>query len=214
MSLSHLSYCRFLTDINTAWQQAHYDARAIVRALKNEQFKGYATLKIRGKWQTLDAAHPEIAVDWFADQVFTTTAFQANAKYSLCPMPDSSCTVTSKRPSKTMRLAEALVTRIPSLSVWDGLRFSRQMPKSSETNMRDTQVLYDAMVCRANLPDAFLIVLDDVCTSGAHAVAAAARLRASGATRISSMSAVRTMLSSDESVFGFRDDPLPTFTPR
>jgi len=206
ISLENISYCRFLTKIDKQWTQDQWRARDIVRAVKGETFGGSVQLSVAGTTRTLDKDHPEVAFEWFVEQVATTTKFPRGS--NLCPIPDSTCTVSCGRSSKTMRLAEALIAGLPKLAIWDGLRFDCEMPKSSTSNMRDEEALYNALVTIADFPKGHIILLDDVCTTGAHARAGARELRRMGAKSISSMSVARTMLNSDEQVLGFRADPL------
>jgi hypothetical protein len=214
LTLDHFSYCRFLTNIAQPWTDDHYNARAIVRAIKGEPFSGYASLKVNNAWQTLDAAHPQVAFDWFADRVAIETPFPLGGM-TLCPIPDSECTLSAGKPSRTMPLADTLVERIPGLEIWDGLRFERPMQKSRDTNMRDMLTLFEALLARSDLPSGPIILLDDVCTTGAHARAAAHLLKDKGARTLFSMSVARTMLNRDEQVFGFRQDLLgPPALPR
>ena len=206
--LDHFSYCRFLTSTEQTWTTDHWRARDIVRAIKGETFGGYVELKIKNTWHTIDAAHPQVAYDWFADRVAAETSFDSKTTFYLCPIPDSECTVSAARPSKTMRLAEILVARIPALEIWDGIRFRRKMPKSRESNMRNEAVLFEALHSRSHIPSGCIILLDDVCTTGAHARAAARTLKRGGAGTVCSMSVARTMLDPNEQVFGLRVDAL------
>jgi hypothetical protein len=206
--LDHFSYCRFFTKVDRDWSQDQWRARDIVRAVKGETFGGSVWLTVGGVRRTLDKNHPEVAFEWFVEQVQLTTRFPLAGNYYLCPIPDSKCTVSSGRPSKTMRLAEALTKGIHKLAIWDGLRFTREMPKSRDSKMRDEEVLYQALITISAVPNGHIILLDDVCTTGAHARAAARRLLRGDKTSISSMSVARTMLNPDEQVLGLRVDKL------
>ena len=76
------------------------------------------------------------------------------------------------------------------------------MPKSSETNHRDEQELYEATVFNVkNLLSAHMIVLDDVCTTGAHARAAARRLTEQDSDSLSAMSVARTTQDINDELF-------------
>ena len=206
--LENISYCRFLTKIDRTWSQDQWRARDIVQAVKGKSFDGYVYLTVRGANRLLDKDNPEVAFEWFVEQVQTTTHFSSKLKHYICPIPDSKCTVLSGRPSKTMRLANALVGVLPQLGIWDSLRFYQEMPKSSEVNMRDEEALFQALRTLSKPPKGRIILLDDVCTTGAHARAAARELTRVGATNIVSMSVARTMLNPEETVFGRRIDVL------
>ena len=207
ITLDHVSYCRYLTQAGT-WTQDHYKARAIVKAIKGEPFNGYANLPVGGRNRTLDEGHPEVAFDWFVDQVAQTVDLSGKQHYFLVPIPDSKCTTTCNRSPKTVRLAQALSARIPQLRIWDELRFLREMPKSRESNMRNEDVLYRALSASSTPPTGRLILLDDVCTTGAHARAAARELMRMGGSLPVSMSVARTMLAADEQILGFRREQI------
>jgi hypothetical protein len=206
MSLSNVSYCRYLT--KGPWSQDKHNAYNIVRAIKGDSFNGYADLKIGSVWKRLTSESPQIAFEWFAENVKSQTKFAKETTYYLCPIPDSQCTSGCGRPPKTIALAQALVSRLPQLVIWDSLRFSKVMPKSSLTNMRNEEVIFQALRCPSPIPDGHIILLDDVCTSGSHAKASARRLGQAGADSVSAMSVARTTQNSADALFGFRSDPL------
>lgn len=208
MSLNNISYCRYLAKRDGSWTQEQWQARDIVRSIKGEAFGGHVDLVIGGKNRTLDQAHSELAFYWFAETVEKQTKFEGTAGYALCPIPDRLCTATCGRSSKTMKIAEALASRLPKLKVWDGLRFTREMASTRSTNMRDPEKIFQALTLISRIPDKYIILLDDVCTTGAHARAAARIIRKNGNQHVCAMSVARTMLDSDEKVFGFRSDPL------
>jgi len=203
MSLANISYCRYLADITKPWRQEHYDVAKIVRAIKGEPFKGYADFRIGKVSQRLDPEHRQVAVDWFVDRVTTETKF-SNGDHLLCPIPDSQSTRSSTCPPRTLTLAQALSKRLPALKIWDHLRFRTPMPR----RVRDEELLFENLVCTAPVPLGYIILLDDVCTSGAHARAAQRRLRSHNASDMCAMSVARTMLDPSEEVFGYRSDPL------
>lgn len=205
-TLENLSCCRYLTSRDVEWSDDHFKAQGIVRALKGESFKGNRFLHVDGKLRSLTAENPELAVEWFASSAAVGIDFAARTM--LVPMPDSECTTNCGRDSKVKRLAEALVARVPKLGIWDGLRFRQAMQKSRE-NRQEEQVLFLAMHVTLPLPTGPLLILDDVCTRGAHARAAFRRLRASGATAgIQAISAARTTHDPNEPVFGIKVEQI------
>jgi hypothetical protein len=203
MSLDNISYCRYLADIRQPWRQEHYKVAKIVRAIKGEPFNGYADFKIGEVWQRLDPDHGQVATDWFVDRVATETKFSGSG-HLLCPIPDSQSTPSSTHAPRTLALARRLSERLPQLKIWDHLRFKKPMPRK----VRDEEMLFENFVCTATVPSGYIILLDDVCTSGAHARAAQRRLRGQNTSNMCAMSVARTMLDPNEAVFGFRLDHL------
>lgn len=203
MNLENISYCRYFTDLDVEWENRHFDVRAIVRAIKGETFNGYADLKIGRSWRRLTNSNPELATEWFVDAVFTQTKFTALTM--LVPFPSSQCTRTTSSPSRTLLLAHALAARIPTLGIWDGLRFREPMQKK----IRDQDVLSKSLISLTSVPvDANLMILDDVCTTGAHAKAGADVLRKLGASNVQAMSVARTTHDPSLPSFGFQMDSL------
>jgi hypothetical protein len=101
-------------------------------------------------------------------------------------------------------LAQSLRKRLPNLKVWPHLKFKKPMARK----VRDEDVLFENMVYTERVPPGYLILLDDVCTTGAHARAAQRRLRESGAKDMCAMSVTRTILSPETGLFGYRSDAL------
>ena len=205
--LDNISYCRYISD-RSVRSKSHWDARAIVRAIKGDAFGGYADLQIDGAWRRLDQSHAELALQWFVERVYKETSFDPKTKYILVPIPHSSCTVQCGESPKVLTLAKALQQRLPQLQVADILRFKQVMPKTSETNMRDENILYEATLLLQKPPVGNLILLDDVCTTGAHAKAAARAIRGNGGYVGCAMSVARTTLNPTDTVFGFKKEPL------
>jgi hypothetical protein len=203
MSLDNISYCRYLADIRYRWTQENYDVAKIVRAIKEESFKGYADLRVGKSLVRLDPDHRRVATDWFVNQVATETDFSGGIRY-LCPIPDSQCTPTSTHASRTLVLAEQLSQRIPQLKVWPHLKFCKPMPRK----IRDEELLFSNMVLTARIPNGYVILLDDVCTTGAHARAAQRRLVENGAGNMCAMSVARTLLEPADPIFGYLAEAL------
>jgi hypothetical protein len=210
-NISYLRYRRYDPTSEHKWSQEHWDARAIVEAIKNEPYKGYAAVSIGNKWRTIDYANRAVAIEWFIDRVKKQTNFLDPGGYAICPIPDRSCTVKNGRPSKVMELAIPLAQAFPNLAIWDGLRFTREMPSSRATGMRDENVIFGALTMIGTPPDKYILILDDVCTTGSHARAAARILKKAGVTnKIRAISVARTMSQPNEKVFGFRSDVIET----
>jgi hypothetical protein len=203
MSLKNISFCRYLADIRFPWGQANYDVAKIVRALKEEEFNGYADLRFGTTSKRLTPENPLIATEWFVETVKEQVRF-SEGSYILCPIPDSQCTPTSTHVPRTLRLAQALSQRIPRLKVWHHLKFAKPMPRK----LRNEEFIYQNMVCPEQVPVGYLILLDDVCTTGAHARAAQRRLLQCGGQRMCAMSVARTIIAPEDKLFGFREDTL------
>jgi hypothetical protein len=202
--MENISYCRYKTTPG-GWTPAQCVSQGIVKAIKGKPFNGYREVTVAGITRRLHPGDRDLAIDWFVDRVVEETEFD-DGLYSLVPIPDSDKTPSSTDQSRTLLLAQKLVARLPGqFDIWDYLRFRKAIPEKT----RDGRFLYENMVCTSDQPPAgYVILLDDVCTSGAHVLAARRRLKECGARDICAMSVARTMSSPDEEVFGFREDTL------
>jgi hypothetical protein len=213
MSLRVYSFMRYLT-VGGNWHQSFYDTNKLVKCLKGSSFNGYVDVVRQGKRTRIEESNAEDAFDYLGALIGTQLALKPSVTYYLCSVPDSSCTVKANRTSKVDRLTRAIQLSAPALKVWDGLRFKRKMPKSSETNERDPAVLYHSLELIAKPPtDGIFILVDDVCTSGAHFKAAAALLRANGVKTVIALCAARTTHDDTEDAKGKRHDTLEDFIP-
>jgi hypothetical protein len=202
MSLDNLSYCRYLTRTSNSWTTEQWQVWNIVQAIKGKECRGYADLIVGGVTKRLTSQDKDVAIDWFVERVIEETRLRG--RYILCPIPDSQCTPTSTHITRTLMLATRLSAQAPQLIVWPHLKFTEPIPRK----IRNEQYLLDHMVCTETVPKQYIILLDDVCTTGAHARAAQRRLVAGGTRDMCAMSVARTMLTPDEPVFGIRIDRL------
>jgi hypothetical protein len=202
----NISYCRYKTTAG-GWTPAQCISQGVVKAIKGQAFNGYRDITVAGITRRLEPGNRDLAIDWFVERVMDETEFD-DGLYSLVPIPDRDKTPKSTDPPRTSILAQKLAARIPEqFDIWDHLRFRKPIPEKT----RDEQFLYDNLVCTSDKPPAgYVILLDDVCTTGAHVLAARRRLLECGATNVCAMSVARTMSSPDEEVFGFREDILRT----
>lgn len=209
--MENISVCRYRTSPG-GWTSEQFVSQGIVKAIKGEPFRGYRLIKVGGTTRNLCAGDQNLAVDWFVERVIEEMDFRDDL-YSIVPIPDRNKTPDAKHSTRTLLLAQALRAQFPrKMEIWDHLRFRKPMLEKT----RNEALLYANMVCTSNKPPrGHVIILDDVCTTGAHALAARRRLVECGATNVFSISVARTMESPDEEVFGLRADVLrstPTIT--
>ncbi len=74
-------------------------------------------------------------------------------------------------------------------------------------------MLYDNLVLTEELPTPQIVLVDDVRTTGAHFVAASARLTERGAACSLALSAARRVDTQEESPFSLREEGFPDFVP-
>ncbi|MDO8977548.1 phosphoribosyltransferase family protein [Reyranella sp.] len=105
----------------------------------------------------------------------------------IVPVPSSSHTVLGT-PFTGSKLVDAIVKKLSPMANMQAspiLAFDQVMPRASkgEANGRDKTFIQSHLITKANsLQGINVILVDDVCTSGAHLLACADYLRAKGAT--------------------------------
>lgn len=208
-SLKNISYCRYrASSPPPPWSSDQFHARDIVRAVKGEDFGGFANLRIGDGLRRLDKDNMHVAFDWFAQAVLAESPFTPGTSYSICPIPNSTCTKSAGKLPRTIALANALADVFPALTVWDGLRFNKVMAKNRGGARASEQTILQNLVLVNKVPGHEICLVDDVCTQGNHARAAATFLLANRAKKVMSVSVARTMLNLDEDLFGAREDEL------
>jgi hypothetical protein len=138
-------------------------------------------------------------------------------RFSIVPIPDASCALSSPRPPRTCAIADALVDALDpgKATVLDVLRWVRPMPTAHQAGgTRDPQELYGRL--RLTLPrlphdNANVVLVDDVLASGGHLRAADAFLSDCGANVIVAVCAGRAddTEAPDLDPFKTRIDILP-----
>ena len=217
MPLRLLSFATYLTRNAVQWRQPDYNAYKFVRAIKGRPINGYAWIPSPSGSKRLTDTNKDSAIGWFAEMAapHVEQARRVGRRTLLVPVPSSSC-VEGSEPSRTYQLAQEIADRVPGVVVADVLRWREENVPSSQGGPRDPQVLYDNLVVtrRPSIGAACdCIVVDDVVTSKGHVHAAAARLRAQGATVRLAISAGRTVHEPPEDPFAVNTEDLDDFDP-
>jgi orotate phosphoribosyltransferase len=87
------------------------------------------------------------------------------------------------------------------------------MTPSSQGGTRDPQVLYDNLVITRELPSTPIVLVDDVRTTGAHFVAAVAKLARAGVASSLALCAARRVDTQEDSPFSVREEEFSEFVP-
>jgi hypothetical protein len=214
MALRVISFATYLTNVDVVWRGEDYDALKFVKAIKGKPINKYAYVPVGKAKRLLQERNADDAIGWFGEMAMAPTMdLRIPHPLILVPIPNSSCTNTNGKVPRTTRLAKALAVQLGQ-EVWDRLRWKTIMTPSSQGGTRDPQELYDNLVVTKEPPKGSLVLIDDVRTTGAHLLAAAARLVEKGARVPLAVCAARTVWNQDEEPFSILDEQLEDFKPR
>jgi hypothetical protein len=195
MPLPVTTFCAYRTRRNGPWTDRDHAASKFIKALKEQPVSGWAYVPVRKEHVRLDAANAASAPDIFAEQATHGMKWEEVGPLMLVPIPDSSCTMSTTHPPRTIKMALALLRCIESVDaiVADVLRWSEaMMPAHVGLGTRDPQDLFRRLRLRGPVPaDRRVMLIDDVIASGSHVRAAAAFLESAGATIVSAICAAR-----------------------
>lgn len=164
------------------WGQADFDAFKLVQILKGKPINKYASLKkADGKLVTITTANPGPAFELWGEWAAGVVAAKGLRSGLLVPVPSSTCLELGADP-KGARLAKEVADRVPGFSAASMLHWNVEYPKASEGGPRDVPTLYENLRIQDGLPPQQIILIDDVVTTGGHAIACARALRTFGHT--------------------------------
>jgi predicted amidophosphoribosyltransferase len=180
MPLRIVSFATYLSNTDVKWRSDDFNANKFIKALKEEPINKHAwiPLPLGGILRKLQQSNSEKAFEWFAEWAAEYIEEKKKARpLALVPIPGSTCGINGDLVPRTRRLADELAKRLKKVQVWDGLRWKEVMPSAhSMGGTRDPQELFDNLAITEKLPDAELVLIDDVFTTGAHLQAAVAIL--------------------------------------
>lgn len=214
MPITVVSFATYLTRYDEPPRDDDYNALKFVKAIKGEPINGWAWVPFQGVRRKLNDANADNAIGWFGSLAGEYIAgLGLRGAVCLLPIPNSPCTATNGKVSRTTRLAEAIAAHLPNSQVCDLLRWRRVLPSARKGGSRDPAVLYNNMVLTSALPKGKVILVDDVRTTGAHLRAAAAKVIAEGGKCSLSVCAGRTVLAQEDEPFSILGEEFPDFVP-
>jgi hypothetical protein len=212
MSLRVVSFAAYLTTAAAPWRNADYCASAFVKAIKAWPFAGYHWIPVCGNPRRLTQENSDDAIQWFGEMTAAHFMGKFRSEISLVPIPNSNCTIKNKTITRTKQLAESIAGRLNGITIWDGLRWKKPMTPSSKGGTRDPHELYENLVVTKGLPVNRIIIVDDVRTTGAHLIAAKARLIEKDGNCNLAICAGRTALVPEHNPFATIDEELDDLT--
>lgn len=161
-----------------------YDATLLVHAVKGHDIRQYCTVRIGGQWVTIRESNKDRALEWFAEWAAPLAAAASPVRKVLVPIPNRSAFIGSGTEPRTAAMARAIqaVMGEEAAICADILRWSCQLPRSTDAASRNPVNLFPSLELTGDIPWGTIILVDDVFTSGGHAVASAWRLQQQGRT--------------------------------
>jgi predicted amidophosphoribosyltransferase len=185
MSLQVVSFAAYRTSV-ASWRKADYDAHDFVQALKDQPFREYAWLKVRGQWKRFDSSSREQVVRWFGELAADYLRDSGvQPPFAIVPVPGSQATLGCWRAGPTFELADAVAREVCSGAVVsDVVRFGKPGAASRAGGPRDTRSIFERLRLVGNLAERRVILVDDVVVSGGHLRAVKAKLCQEGNARV------------------------------
>lgn len=209
-----VSVISFATYKRPPYKPPDYHALKFVKAVKGKPFTGYADVPVLGRLKRLVPENAGDAIGWFGELAAAELVKELDGPLILVPLPNGSSTVDNGKVPRTAVLAESIAAKLNNAKVWDGLRWTKEMPSTHEGGTRDPQKLYENLAVTKIPPKGTLVLVDDVFTTGGHIQAAVARLAEKKADCKRAISAGRTVLESQENPFEIVTDEVGDFVPR
>jgi hypothetical protein len=212
MPLTVVSFAAYLTTSKTRWRDEDHSASQFVKAAKGISFNGYGHVPVCGRQMLLQMTNAQEAVNWFGEMAAAGLKRLPRGAV-LVPIPNSGCGTWNNAVPRTMRLAEALARCFDGVRILDCLRWKTKLAPSSKGGTRNPQMLYDALAVTRKVKDSKLILVDDVCTTAGHLLAARALLIEHGAECSMAICVGRTVHDSEPDPFAVLKQELEDFEP-
>ncbi|TIP18408.1 hypothetical protein [Mesorhizobium sp.] len=188
-----------------------YDSTLLVSAVKGKTLPStqYATVKIGGKWVTITDKNKDKAIEWFAEWAVPLIKAAGIGPKVLVPIPNRSAVVGKKDTPRTAAIANITKTACGAgVVVADVLRWKKDLPKSTDSASRKPELLLPDLVLTSTIPFGTVVLIDDVFTSGGHAVASAWRLQDLNRTAKCAICCGRTLHVQIDDPFKVDDEEL------
>lgn len=171
-NLKLISLCAYLTDTSVDWRGSDHCATKMVKALKGDAIKGYFDYKIAGKLKRFDQSN----ISEFVSRIPKALAKQLLRHHAeaatLVPIPNSHVVSPTTPNFKTLDLANQIAEESGGLfSVSPALVFKEVQKKARDGGARSVEHFLKYYK-KTKIVTGPIILIDDVCTSGSHLIAA------------------------------------------
>ena len=220
MPITVEAHVQYLTVQVPQMRRVDFDALVFVHALKGRAFTNYARVFAPdGTWKQIDPEHPEVAGEIFIDwAVKRIVARRWDGPICLVPVPNKSAIASASGQSfPTLVLAEQLAKRFKpgGVHVEPKLRWRRDLQKAQDGGPRQAWELCPELVLMPVPPGTSrrIVLVDDVCTSGGHLQACAAKLTAAGCVADYAVCGAKTFHDQQVEPFSIHTITLPDHVP-
>lgn len=175
--LKLVSICAYLTDVSVEWRGIDHTSSKMVKALKGDPINGYFEHKIAGKIRRFDQANIKDFLDRIPPALAKLIARHVSTNATIVPIPNSHVIDIQGPNFRTLELARSVAqTSDHQFQAVPALVFAEPQVKSREGGPRDPYHFENVyrIVTEVEGP---IILLDDVCTSGAHMIGACWKLK-------------------------------------
>jgi hypothetical protein len=170
--LKLVTLCAYLTETSQTWRQDDWDASKMVKALKGDPINRYFSAKIGGQVRQFTQANAGEFVERIPRALAKVIARHVDGKATIVPIPNSHVVDPTTPNFKTLELAEAVAKCADGqFDVIPALVFSKPQPKSRQGGSRSALHFQSVYRVTAEVTGP-IVLLDDVCTSGAHIIGA------------------------------------------
>lgn len=179
--LPYIYWCNHLTEVDCKWRRVDYDARAFVRGLKQEDFKGYLDIRFAGKNRRFDQTNVEEFIATILPLIGKRLRDDIQAPISLVPIPNSGMAQGYSGPFRTVELATLVAKGFgEGASVVEAIVWDLPRNKAHQSHEFRHPDLYEPHMVLVDKPAAKIVLFDDVLTSGSQMIAAARMLAKQG----------------------------------
>ncbi|MEH2501489.1 phosphoribosylpyrophosphate synthetase [Bradyrhizobium sp. AZCC 1578] len=171
-TLKLISLCAYLTDSEAEWRAEDHRATKMIKAIKGDPIKGWFHSYVGGQRRVYDQNNVQDFVSRIPPALAKNILRHHDGEATIVPIPNSHVTSATTPDFKTLDLAREIARKSGGiLKVAPALVFREVQKKSREGGPRDPSHFETAYKV-VERPKGPIILLDDVCTTGGHLVAA------------------------------------------
>src|SRR6476659_6013368 len=165
--LKLVSICAYLTDVSVQWRDVDHASSKMVKALKGDPINGYFDHRIAGRVRRFSQKNIQEFLDRVPLAMAKLIDRHVNMKATIVPIPNSHVVNPISPNFRTLELAQAVAAASTNqLQVVPALVFAEPQEKSRQGGPRDPHH-FEKVYRLASEVAGPIILLDDVCTSGA-----------------------------------------------